>query len=472
MRLFRFRFVAFAFAAAAFSTAATAARAQDISLNRPGSGARAAGMGNAFIAVSDDGTAASWNPAGLSQLRKPELSFVYAASQRDLFLEGFRTRDLTAAFTNLKTGNTVGDVEFASAAVPFGVAGRPVTLQVGWRRLFQINARYEGDIRRIPIATDGGPESLIRLDSSADGSVDVWSVAGAMRIASRLSLGWSTDFYRGKWGESIDISEDPGIAGPTDFISRRTSNRIGDHTWNLGLLVAYPSVRVGVVYHGALRSDFEASESVRSSLAEPRDVSTGRDGAELRFPRSYGVGVAWLPRPLLRLALDFTYDEWKKYLLEGAAFSPNGPVSGIDGLPPNLSASRNTVTMNVGMERLFAVKERYLPLRLGFTREPQGARDPLLWEDATQMVLAGGTGLNSNSLKLDVALEYRWGSFRNSQSTSPVYLAGRASDFGLPPPPEAQGITRVEEWRLKVSLIYRVVNTEKISRAWEKMFGS
>jgi hypothetical protein len=29
--------------------------------NRSGSGARAAGMANAFIAVSDDGTAASWN---------------------------------------------------------------------------------------------------------------------------------------------------------------------------------------------------------------------------------------------------------------------------------------------------------------------------------------------------------------------------------------------------------------------------
>ena len=44
--------------------------------NRTGSGARAAGMANAFIAISDDGTAASWNPSGLAQLRKPELSVV------------------------------------------------------------------------------------------------------------------------------------------------------------------------------------------------------------------------------------------------------------------------------------------------------------------------------------------------------------------------------------------------------------
>ena len=36
-----------------------------------GSGARAYGMGGAFLARADDATAASWNPAGLSYLRVP-----------------------------------------------------------------------------------------------------------------------------------------------------------------------------------------------------------------------------------------------------------------------------------------------------------------------------------------------------------------------------------------------------------------
>ncbi|MBK5257140.1 MAG: hypothetical protein JJE39_14010 [Vicinamibacteria bacterium] len=41
-----------------------------------GTGARGLGMGGAFIAVADDGTAASFNPAGLSQLRRSEISLV------------------------------------------------------------------------------------------------------------------------------------------------------------------------------------------------------------------------------------------------------------------------------------------------------------------------------------------------------------------------------------------------------------
>ena len=67
---------------AVFAALPVAAAAQS-SLNRPGSGARAAGMGNAFIAVSDDGTAASWNPAGLSQLRKPELSLAWMSTDNN-----------------------------------------------------------------------------------------------------------------------------------------------------------------------------------------------------------------------------------------------------------------------------------------------------------------------------------------------------------------------------------------------------
>jgi len=44
--------------------------------NPVGSGARALGMGGAFIAIADDATAASWNPGGLIQLETPEISVV------------------------------------------------------------------------------------------------------------------------------------------------------------------------------------------------------------------------------------------------------------------------------------------------------------------------------------------------------------------------------------------------------------
>ena len=50
---------------------------------RMGLGARAFGMGGAFVGLADDGTAAYWNPAGLIQLEKPEVSLMYSALSLD-----------------------------------------------------------------------------------------------------------------------------------------------------------------------------------------------------------------------------------------------------------------------------------------------------------------------------------------------------------------------------------------------------
>jgi hypothetical protein len=456
--------------AAVLATTATAAVGQDISLNRPGSGARAAGMGNAFIAVSDDGTAASWNPAGLSQLRKPEFSLVHTTSHQDSRFEGYRTRDESAAFTTLPTSSTIADLEFASAAVPFSVAGRPVTLQVGWRRLYQLASRAQGDTRRVPVSSSSRPESVIRLDSATDGSIDLWSLAGAVRFTSRLALGWSVDLYRGDWEDRANTSEDPGVLGPTDFASVRISNRVSGNNLNLGLLLAYPSLRLGAVYHGSVDSDYWVTQASRSNLTEPFDGSYGP--VALHFPRSIGVGAAWRPKPLLQLALDVTYDEWTQFVVDSTPAAPGGAVSGFDNLPPELSATRDTFTVNAGLEKLFPVSGKVVPLRLGVSREPQGGRDPLLRDGLDYLILAAGTGLNTNSVKLDIAVEYRWGSYSNSTNLSPVYRVGRPEEFGLPPPPEAQGDASHQEWQLKVSVIYRVTDTGKLKDVLRRVFGS
>lgn len=456
-------------AAVALATATTTVAAQGVSLSRPGSGARAAGMGNAFIAVSDDGTAASWNPAGLAQLREAEFSLVHSTGRRNRYLEGFRTLDQSAAFTALATGSTTADIEFASAAVPFRLGGTPVTLQIGRRRLYELGARVHGDLQRVPAFPTARGGSTIRVDTSIDGSINLWSLAGAVGVTDRLSAGWSLDFYRSRWEERENYSEEPGILGPTDFLSAGHSFRNTGHALSLGLLLAYPSASVGFVYHGPLRSDLFDTLSVRSNLLESFDVSSG---AELRFPRSVGAGVAWRPKPLLRLALDVTYNEWTQFLVSDGSDSAADAVSFFDGLPPELSASRDTVSLNVGMEKLFPAKGLFVPLRLGAAYEPQGGRDPLLRDGLAYQVLAAGTGINTNNLKFDVALEYQWGSVRRSEDISLAYQVGRAAAFGLPPSPEAQGTDRLQEWRLKASVIYRVTNTEQLTDFVKKVFGS
>lgn len=48
-----------------------------------GVGARALGMGSAFVGISDDSTAAFWNPAGLAQMNRREITTMHAALSFD-----------------------------------------------------------------------------------------------------------------------------------------------------------------------------------------------------------------------------------------------------------------------------------------------------------------------------------------------------------------------------------------------------
>ena len=79
------------------------------------------------------------------------------------------------------------------------------------------------------------------------------------------------------------------------------------------------------------------------------------------------------------------------------------------------------------------------------------------------VMLALGTGYNTNSLKFDAAFQYRWTHFQDG------------ADFGLslsqPGLPSAVGERDSQEWRLKLSLILRVTDTEKLHRALRKVFG-
>ncbi len=70
-------------------------------------GARAGGMGEAFVAVADDATATWWNPAGLAFLNKQELTFMHVN-----WLPTFRLDDLyydyISYITTVEDWGTVG----------------------------------------------------------------------------------------------------------------------------------------------------------------------------------------------------------------------------------------------------------------------------------------------------------------------------------------------------------------------------
>ena len=114
-----------------------------------GSGARAPGMGGAFLARADDATAASWNPAGLSYLRRPELSIVGAHSSFDKF-----------DFATNQDDKSDGSRRFISIAYP-GPSGRH---RAPYRLSFQraISLDYDRSIVRPGVPADEEADPAFR----------------------------------------------------------------------------------------------------------------------------------------------------------------------------------------------------------------------------------------------------------------------------------------------------------------------
>jgi long-subunit fatty acid transport protein len=224
-------------------------------------------------------------------------------------------------------------------------------------------------------------------------------------------------------------------------------------------MLTYPRWSVGLLHHGALRSDFRNRSSITASFTPPEPAQQTVEGT-LRFPRAFGVGGAWRPAPLWTAALDLTWDDWTDTELDTPV---TGRVNLFDGLPQDRTSTRDTLSLNAGAERLFVREGFVVPLRFGAAWEPQGGRNPYTRDPVNFVMLAVGTGYNTNSLKFDAAFQFRWAHFQDG------------ANFGLSDPgplPLAVGERGVREWRLKLSLILRVTDTDKLRRTVQKVFGS
>ncbi len=448
------RFVA---AIACLLGVASAARAQS-TLNRTGSGARAAGMANAFVAVSDDGTAASWNPAGLAQLRKPELALVHTSISRTQSYDGFRSLDGRYAFTN--TGDTYGiaSPEFVSLAVPFDVFAKATTVQVDWRRQYFLDGHADYPAQRESLSD--GSRTPVNQTLNARGHIDRYSVALAMRLSRRTSLGASVSFWDADWEETFTATQ-PALDGSTDFASNLSASDFGGANLNVGLLLTYPALNVGLVYH----APFEAPLSLERALDSNRapTSSMGDTDARLRVGKSVALGLAWRPGGSWTLALDVTRDDWSRFEVRDCALCGPAPTNFFDGLPQDRTSTRDTTSVNLGAERLFARGGHVIPLRFGVAYEPQGQmnsdeRDPLDY-----FVAALGGGYNTNSVKLDAAVQYRWGQARGRLPFGVDAMLGES--------PWAAGEVAVSEFRIKVSVIVRITDTERLRGVLGRVFG-
>jgi long-chain fatty acid transport protein len=389
-----------------------------------GSGARALGMGGAFLARADDATAASWNPAGLSYLRLPEASFVWLHNQLTT-----RSRTLADALQTVddRSGNSP---DFVAFAFPYEVGRVSGSAQISYQRVIAF----------------GGERSIEDVDQtrtvSSSGGFDVLALGTGLRLSRTLRGGLTVNHWFNGYDQVV-VREQREV--PTRQMA--TFDLSG---WNIhaGLIWSpIESLNLGAVF----KSAFHANASLKRSRLDrfpsgPTNNSFSRDNLGLDLPGAIGLGASWRPRSNLTLALDFTRTDWSEgrisnfFTLQRADVGvtppvPTEPRDSFKVLPyPTLNDARqqDTTQLRGGAEYVILGKRLKWPIRVGYFTDQQFFRAA----DGHAPVLTGltfGAGVILGSVLVDGAWVYERGSYLSRDE--------------LP--------TTVKSHRVYVSLIYR-----------------
>ena len=266
-----------------------------------GSGARAFGMGGAFLARADDATAASWNPAGLSYLRAPELSLVGVYNS-------FTTAD------NLDNDSLKGSsVDFAAFTWPVGAGEVSGAVQLSYQRAISFDGTREIDQYGAIGDVDGNETGLVRVDDGvSDGGFDVVALGTGLRLSRHVRAGFTVNRWFNGYGQSLERNL---YNLPTNRQRRHFDLDFRPRGWsfNLGLIVSpIETLNLAAVYKTPFTATVGLDRARRDYFGdpdEPDEVTSNAfssNSVRLDFPSSFGFGLSWRARETLTLSADYT----------------------------------------------------------------------------------------------------------------------------------------------------------------------
>jgi opacity protein-like surface antigen len=373
-----------------------------------GSGARAFGMAGAFLARADDATAASWNPAGLSYLKLPELSMVWTRSS----LKSVVVQTDPTAIVNDKRAGSAPD--FVAFAYPYDLRSASGSVQLSFQRVISFTANRTID-----------DPALFRTIRSS-GGFDVLAFGTGLRLTRKLRVGAVVNHWFNGYRQTI---EKPGL-----FIPSRQDQDFSLSGWNAHLGVIYSpleNLNLGATF----KTQFSSSVTLRRSRVdrfppvlggEDTTNAFSRSDLELRLPGAVGFGTSWRPRSNLTLSLDYTRSFWSKarilnfFTLQrrnpGApAPVPKPPDDFFPQLPwPTLNdpKQQDTAQLRAGIEYVVLKHHLRWPLRAGYFTDRQYFRS----FDGSAPTFDGftaGTGLIVGRFLLDVAYVHEYADYRD-----------------------------------------------------------
>ncbi len=407
-----------------------------------GSGARAVGKGTAFIAVADDATAASHNPAGLVQLERPEFSIVGAYFLRS------ESQDVTQPDTRV-AGQTLDNLtlNYLSTVYPFELLQRNVVVSLNVQRLFDLHGATDVVSRFTTI------DGVQQVSSRQTGGLFTISPAVAVQMTSALSIGLAfniwPDILDNGWEQDVDVRGSGFVTSGNRAVPFTSQGRIREtfafQGFNVtaGFLWAVNSV---FSLGGVVRTPFTArvdhthTSSLTVTLQNAAPVTSGRrfrDTLDMDLPVTYGLGLAARLSDRLTLALDVSRTHWSDFRLERSM--PQDDLEVQNGAPSGKGRAvlngqgDNTTSVRLGAEYLWIrpvttpwlAPRVIIPLRAGLFYDPEPG------ERGTDNFFGFslGTGVGIKGFIFDLAYTFRAGTVQSTATDTTVYQHGLLSSI-------------------------------------------
>jgi long-subunit fatty acid transport protein len=376
--------------------------------NPVGSGARAMGMGGAYIGLANDATAGSWNPAGLGQLKRSEVSMVghYICRSED--------NDINAALgeANSESINEF-NLNYLSASFLFPKENNNVVLSLNYQQLYDFNREWH-----MPVNLQNGTSSgKTMYDMVQEGELYAMGLAVGAQINDKLFAGftindWGNLFYN-RWKQS-HVQKGKFTIGPNEGIShaqKQETYKIDGINFNLGVIGKITNnIQVGAVIKTPFKANLDLERTLVISDTFPNFPTANQYRSEqnelefhLRMPLSYGLGVAYIDR---RNGWSFSADiyrtHWDQFEME---LNDGRRVSPVSGLDMNEADVDPTIWLRCGGQKSFKLENYLMEVRAGIFYDPAPAEHSP--DDFWGISLGGGFG--NELMTIDAAYQVRFG---------------------------------------------------------------
>jgi long-subunit fatty acid transport protein len=399
-------------------------------------GARSLGLGGAFAALADDATAAFANPAGLTQLTRPEVSLEGRYwSYTTPYTEGGRVSG-EATGIGLDGPIRIADSEFDTSALSFlsfVYPGRNWTVALSRHQ----SARFEASSATQGLFTDDldddpqptclpGTNVCRYPDATSKTDISIVSTTAsfAYRLTDAFSLGLGLSYFQGDLSlvQSLYLPTvetlPEGFFGPNVYLGSArfgdTEIDFDDTDWgvNFGFLW-FPSQQISL--GGFVRQGARFTGSVVQIIGPAFDpsilddaIGASESGIPLDVPNVYGLGLAYRSKNGSWTA-SF---EWDRVLYSSILESLN--ESSI--IETELIRLDDVSELRFGFEYAFLRRTPLLALRGGVWRNPDHTIRSIETVDPLELALlpggeddvhfALGFGVAFKDLQVDFAVDF------------------------------------------------------------------